>query len=632
MNKITLVHDDNRIYTTQGGGSELAPADMPDYFSQLVLNLKTHTIMWVQDLDLYGKDFLRVLRHIDYKDQTEQNPAVKDMSRHGYKYIVSDKSVFYYIIIRTNKKTLYIYNVNNLLSNISPVEIFKAWGRGSYSLSAFASAVSDGIESMNGWQAKKTPFTSSMVASRAWREIEGLYKCPNLIDCNLYPSPVEKATLAAYLRKSYQAGWNYLNQNVSRETYKNQPVNVYDVNSLYPFIAATRPLPWGAPAFFKNGIPEEIKKSREGEYYYFIRVKMSFDIKPGHFPFLQKRGDFTYRITDYMTTSDMTIINKKTGEEYKMKAMPEFILSQTDWEMVQRHYDIHNYEIIDGVVFRTCRCIFKDFVNHYYTIKQQASESGDTGTKRVAKMIINGAIGGLAKRPTRINTIFGEDGAEHFVKSVNPSACNIHIASAILAYAREYTYEAAYANRESFIYSDTDSIHLYGNQPARNIKIDSNKLGAWKLEKQADDAYYMKRKSYIIHNGDGYRVTMAGVEFGSQNLINDILSGVENYKIQEKANKGDYGNGFKKIFNEVQQGKHISYHGRDYEIYDMSYDMELLKEMREEFNNTSDRIRGLNYCAYPTMVTTCHNFIISYSIQWMCQNDREDRHIRQRMI
>lgn len=612
MKKVVISHIDNNIISKEGTDYiNLTPSDMPGYISEIIENINDTTIIWIQDLQLYGKSVVKTLYHMGYKDVTADSPAVKEMPQPSFKYITTDKGVFYNIIIRTHKKTCYIYNVNMMLANLDNNAIIEAWGikDDSRDISErLTDAINTGITMLGGFQSKKTPYTLSMVASRKWREIEGLYKCDNLVDCNKTLTPVNM-TLAQYIRKSYEAGWNYLN-NVSRETYKHQLIRVYDVNSLYPYTAATRPLPWGAPHFFKGTPWDEIKDTNK--YYYFLRVRISFKLKDKSFPYIQKRGDFLHKPTDYISEGKHLTLT----------------LTCTDWELIQRHYEVSDVEYVDGVYFRVCRHVFNDFVSHYYILKQTAT---DPGTRRIAKMIINGAIGTLAKRATRINVIYSYDNNgnvhPHYQESVNPSPCYIHIASAILSYAREYTYEAACANYDRFLYSDTDSIHLYGVFTPVGIRVDDKKLGAWKLEKQGDDAYYIKKKTYIIHSRDGYHITMAGVTNEYQRFIEDIMT-YDDATVQSNALAGDYGTTIKNIYSPEWHGKTIEnpFNGRICQVFETSEDNKLLENMREELSDISDKIISLQYIAYPTGQRECDNFNIQQKIVWMELSDRERLH------
>lgn len=647
MRKIVLVHIQNNIMIKDNSEHiELKRENMPEYLSNIISTTKEQTIMWVQDLNLYGKSIVKLLYGMNYEDQTLYNPPVKEMRQPGYKYICSDSGIYYNIIIRIHKKTVYIYNVNNLLSNLDNQETCNAWGEtGQVSLKELADAAEKGIEMMNGWQSRKTPYTVSMVALRAWKSIEGLYQCPDLVNMRECKSPIQGMNLDDYIRKSYQSGWNYINYDIPREKYAHKGIKVYDVNSLYPWAAANNFLPWGSPTFF-TGKPE--KELEKDDRYYFIRIKIACELKPGSYPYIKYKGSgyYTERNSGYISTTNRIIYDRKgQKKEVKNELLPdgteqpimiELVLSKTDWHVIQRHYTIKQVKFLDGVWFRTCRCLFNDYVNYYYKIK---SETKDPGMRRVSKMMQNGVIGTLAKKAERTNLYYDYDKSgnlePNYIKSSSPSPSYIHIASSILSYAREKTYEAACANYEHFLYSDTDSLHIYGDEPVSGIEVDAKKLGAWKLEKSGDDVAYLKLKTYIIHNDAGYHITMCGVSHEYGLLIDDILSYMSDDYIQNQALAGKYGDDIKDIFEYAPRGEIVEHPitGKIYEVYEKPKTMDLLNSMITDINSCNDRIMSLLYTTYPSGAHECTNddFNISYRTFWLSQSSREDLHIKDKM-
>lgn len=671
MVKYIIVHNKNQLMmlTVRGAEFDFTPLDpqtIQDALSTIILNLKEVSTLWMSDLKLYGRSLIKLLFQMGYKDMTASDPDVKDMGRHSFKYVVSGNGNFYKMIVRTQKKSLYIYNTDNLLANLDNEEIFKAWGNGSEwdgDLQKVAVAVYRGVTDLKGFQEKRTPFTISMVAGREWRKTEELYHCENLVNCKDRKAP-NGETVEKYIRKSYNAGWNYLNNKISRDDYKGENIYVYDVNSLYPYIASTQALPWGEPTNFTGAIPKE---ALDDYHYYFIRVKIQFDLKEGSFPYIQKRGDFLYRFTDYLSTSDVEYEDKIGSKHYTstiigydgkpQEVYPEFVFTKTDWELIQRHYNIRKYEILDGIYYRTSKCIFKYFMTDWYKIK---CTTKDPGTKRISKMILNSVIGGLAKRADRTATVYALDGSslsQQVIRSENPSPCYIHIASAILSYAREYTYEAACRNREHFLYSDTDSIHIFGEK-VEGIRIDATKLGYWKLEHKAQDAVYYKRKSYTLYEDGKYELTMAGVEHNYQKLIEHVMDGDSTKQIEADASKGVYGsadnifrtktyysikdlqgalhmNGWESIDDskipvewvEEELERDPNYktptdESVQFEYINYSRDYAHLAKMKEEMDNMSDKITALRYIPYPSGIDECDEFNIHHQTYWLSLNYR----------
>lgn len=630
--KGVLVHIEDDILYHEGQIYErLTPESMDDFLSQLIVNARDTYIVWIMDGKLYQRDFIKMMYHIGFKDVTFQNPSVKSMGNKNFKYAIGDNGILYFLIVKSNKKTIYFYNSDNLLASLPAPEIIKAWGSPDTpdKLAELARATYKGVEALHGYQSKRTPYTISMVASRAWREIEGLYQCPELVDMRGQIAPDGKS-LDDYIRRSYVGGWNFLQVRDPSE-YRHKGGVVYDVNSLYPFISSTKPLPWGAPIPF-TGKPEG--EAVDDRHYYYIRVRIQFDLKEGSFPYIQKRGDFRYRLMDYLKTSDV-ITYTREGQERRTKKIidtdgkvsevfPEFVFSKTDWELIQRHYDIHKVEYIDGVYFRVCRCVFGDFVKHYYGLKKDAR---DPGSRRVAKMILNGVIGTLAKRGERTDIIYyeDEDGVlrQGTFRMGNPAPSYIHIASAILSYAREYIYEAACKNFSRFLYTDTDSLHLIGTEPA-DLPV-SDKIGDFKIEHTFKDCFYFKRKSYILlQSDDKYDLTLAGVADDYKRFIEDILDGMDADEIERRAKQNHYGY-MRHIFDISDRiTGTIWYQGKDYPVIKEDYGRQhdLFMAFIKDIQGLTDKMTALQYVAYPTGRREVEDYHISEEICWLTQKQR----------
>ena len=67
----------------------------------------------------------------------------------------------------------------------------------------------------------------------------------------------------------------------------------------------------------------------------------------------------------------------------------------------------------------------------------------------------------------------------------------------ITAYAREKTIRSGQAVYDRFIYADTDSLHLVGQDEPENLEVHPTKLGAWKNEGIFDDSKYIRAKTYM---------------------------------------------------------------------------------------------------------------------------------------
>ena len=96
------------------------------------------------------------------------------------------------------------------------------------------------------------------------------------------------------------------------------------------------------------------------------------------------------------------------------------------------------------------------------------------------------------------------------------------------SYARAYLIEQAQKNYDTFVYCDTDSLHL--TKPTDNIPLHNSELGYFKYEYYGT-AKHIKQKTYIAfvekenkfnewHDVNKWQVTCAG-------LNKELLQGVE---------------------------------------------------------------------------------------------------------
>ena len=513
------------------------PASFRDWLVDKLESNRETAIWWIWGLDLIALDIIRTLWHIGFHDITRDALPIKKWKVKDFDYAIGTNDVCYRIRIKgRGEKTIAVYNAACVLGKDIDA-INKSFGGGSNSIESKTIAVRHGINALVGSQKKRIPYTISMIAMKRWRELEHMdFSTPELIDCYKWQSlngPEDPETLDGFIRKAYRGGWCYLSEH--GHSYTGSGV-VYDVNSLYPFMAARKPLPWGEPTYFKGEIPEDVIDS--DRHYYYVSIKCTFDIKPGFFPYISI-NDFTHRWGEPLDTSDYIDYSGIRHKEYvdrdgtKHKIVAELTLSKTDYEMMKKVYTLNDVEIIGGVYFLTTRFAFNDFVDYFYSLKQECRASGDRATEKAAKMILNSCIGGFAKIQDRTGIVFDfdKDGDvfESVIRTHSQSKSHIHIAAAILAYAREFIYNAAMANHDRFMYCDTDSIHLSGLEPASGITV-SDKLGDFKEEHRFHACDYFKRKMYGLQEEKGVSLTMAGISKEYRTYIEDLLNRQDDFR------------------------------------------------------------------------------------------------------
>ena len=333
---------------------------------------------------------------------------------------------------------------------------------------------------------------------------------PDLTQIGLNKNLFKYGNVDAYIRKSYKGGWCYLVKGKENKIYNNGVTA--DVNSLYPSMMHSESgnrYPVGYPHFWTgNYIDDEaIKPNR----YYFIRIKTRFYLKNGYLPFIQLKSNLLYKPNDCLTTSDY--YDEKTGlyhDKYYLDGVltdtrVELVLTMTDYALLKEHYELVDFEILDGCWFFSEIGLFDYYIDKYKKIKMN-----EKGAKReLAKLFLNNLYGKLgASTDSSFKKAYVKDDNSIGFITINANdkkpgyvACG----SAITSYARNFTIRAAQKNyhgvdKPGFIYADTDSIHCdISPNDIKGITVSDNNFCCWKLEATWDKAIFVRQKTYIEH-------------------------------------------------------------------------------------------------------------------------------------
>ena len=457
----------------------------------------------------------------------------KDMKNNTFKYSISDKGQWYAIIIKCNNKIIEIRDSLKLLP-FSVKQIGKSFATKHKKLEmeyeGFRYAgceitdeekeyiandvlvVKEALEIM--FKEGHSKLTIGACCLSEYKAIMGkddwtLY-FPSLTDFKLDPKIHKYENADNWIRKSYKGGWCYVVKGKEGKIY-DKGITA-DVNSLYPSMMSSESgnrYPVHKPHFWSgNYIDSEALKP---DRYYFLRVRTRFYLKPNKLPFIQVKDNIMYDGTVALETSD--IYDKKTDAYYDKyyldgvltDAVVELTLTCTDFELMKEHYDLVDFEIIDGCWFRTEIGIFDFYINKY---KKQKMES--TGALRtLAKLFLNNLYGKMASSTdSSFKLAFLKDNGTvgfYAVPANDKDAGYIAVGSAITSYARNFTIRTAQKNyygvdKKGFIYADTDSIHcdLEADELV-GVKVDDNDFCCWKLEATWDTAIFTRQKTYIEH-------------------------------------------------------------------------------------------------------------------------------------
>lgn len=348
------------------------------------------------------------------------------------------------------------------------------------------------------------------------------------------------STVDEYIRRSYRGGWCYLVKGKEGKIFENGITA--DVNSLYPSMMHSESgnyYPVGEPNFWTgNIIPDEALK---GGRYYFIRIRTRFYIKHNMLPFIQIKNNYLYKGTESLSTTDVYNPETDSYSEYYLDSKGnvkdtrvELVLTCTDYQLLKDHYELVDFEIIDGCWFFTEIGLFDEYINKY---REQKINS--EGAKREqAKLFLNNLYGKMASSTdSSFKLAFEKDNSVVGFKQVianNKTAGYIPVGSAITSYARNFTIRCAQKNyhgvdQRGFIYADTDSVHCdLSIGELQGAPIHKSAFCHWSHESTWDKAIFVRQKTYIEHviEEDGkpidepfYTIKCAGMPDKCKNLF-----------------------------------------------------------------------------------------------------------------
>ena len=369
---------------------------------------------------------------------------------------------------------------------------------------------------------------------------------PNMYDIYIDEKLLGYRTAGDWIRRSYKGGWCYLAKGKENKIFTNG--TTADVNSLYPSMMHSESgniYPIGTPNFWKGDyIPDEAIGDRK---YYFVRIKTRFYLKDGMLPFIQIKGNWLYKGTECLETSD--VIDPNTGEYsafYKdldgniKDTRVEMTMTMVDYKLFREHYHVIDFEILDGCWFGAVIGLFDEYIDKYKKIKIES-----TGAMREsAKLFLNNLYGKMASSTDSSFKLayVKEDGVVGFmpVHANDKKPGYIPIGSAITSYARNFTIRAAQTNyhgvnERGFIYADTDSIHCdLEPHEIKGIKVNDKEFCCWKLEASWDEAIFARQKTYIEHvvgenlkpiKESYYNIKCAGMPKKCKNLFELSMKG-----------------------------------------------------------------------------------------------------------
>ena len=137
-------------------------------------------------------------------------------------------------------------------------------------------------------------------------------------------------------------------------------------------------LPFGNPIFFKG-------KYKDDKIFplYIQMISCSFEIKKNKIPTIQIKGNrFMFKENEYLQSTNKEIVT--------------LTLTNIDLKLFFDHYDVYDLEYIAGWKFREIKGLFKNYIDKWVTVKNNATIEGNKGQRTLAKLMLNSLYGKFA--------------------------------------------------------------------------------------------------------------------------------------------------------------------------------------------------------------------------------------------
>lgn len=228
----------------------------------------------------------------------------------------------------------------------------------------------------------------------------------------------------------------------------------------------------------------------------------------------------------------------------------------TGWEFIiaKKHHLIDNVKI-HAIYFLENDITFKDYVDHWFTIKDEADKQGHKAQRLIAKIMLNSLYGKLAQNPIKYfdykilpacSIIDWENGwqldAQFGTKELHsrsvlwryekkygddwikfPMYYNVATAASITGFARAHLLDAIHTiGPKNVLYCDTDCVFTRENSPNHYLN-QNGKIGSWAWEGLADPAYIAGKKMYGLTFVNGPKTGETKLAHkGAKLTMNDI--------------------------------------------------------------------------------------------------------------
>lgn len=314
--------------------------------------------------------------------------------------------------------------------------------------------------------------------------------------------PVLSKTVDDDIRLAYRGGIAMPNKKWVRKRVGRGIV--IDKNSMYPWVMRTKLLPYGKPWW------SEVQD--DDADLFIMSLTFTAKLKPNHIPCIQIKRSIQFNSQEFLEE-----VNEPTTVS----------ITSVDLELWQEQYDLKIWAINGYWNFKGIKGLFNDYIDKWMAVKGNSTG----GARMIAKLHLNSLYGKFAKNTdvTGKRPILDDTGTVQYVMCDHEESNPVYTAMGafITAYARQDLIRSAQANYERFLYCDTDSLHLLGEEEP-DLWLHPTELGAWKVEHDGqpfDEAVFLRAKQYCERFGDHDDVHIAGLphEIAVRVRLEDML-------------------------------------------------------------------------------------------------------------
>ena len=280
---------------------------------------------------------------------------------------------------------------------------------------------------------------------------------------------------------SYKGGINYVNP-MYQNQWIDEDVYVYDINSMYPWIYSTMPMP-------DIRTLRSVDSLAEDDLGFVMIGKIIAIVKRNKMPLIKLKTGLKHPNSSHY--QDVLSINRL------------FVLTNLEYQYLIENYDIREIEDVHFLKADENKQLheaFSKFCQYWYKQKKDGRRDGDTTKEWFAKLMLNSLYGKFGQFESQYENyhLTSEDGIlvkEDVSKYVDSMwDADLAVASYITAYGRvKLANDINTVGLDRFCYCDTDSLHVLGEAEELDVGLE---LGQWKLEGISKRSKFIQPKTY----------------------------------------------------------------------------------------------------------------------------------------